>query len=125
MRRFGGLLGAGVILLAMTPSTARLDAVPMEAAATVDAAQAPEVSWSMAEADREPWWAGVTQSSLSRARSCANKRTDACGCHHYFGVRHCHPKLKTDRCQRRVQRAPAPGTASDQPQLAAATAGER
>lgn len=27
------------------------------------------------------------------------KRTDACGCHHQWGLRHCHPKLKTPRCE--------------------------
>jgi hypothetical protein len=31
--------------------------------------------------------------------SCAQKRTDACGCHHHFGLRHCHPKRKTARCE--------------------------
>ncbi|MCI0572698.1 MAG: hypothetical protein L0Y66_18240 [Myxococcaceae bacterium] len=39
--------------------------------------------------------------------SCAKKRTDACGCHHHFGLRHCHPKLKTPRCEAPV-RAQAP-----------------
>ena len=28
-----------------------------------------------------------------------NKRTDACGCHHQWGLRHCHPKKKTPRCE--------------------------
>lgn len=38
----------------------------------------------------------------ARNQACAKKRTDACGCHHYYGLRHCHPKLKTDRCERPV-----------------------
>ncbi len=27
------------------------------------------------------------------------KRTDPCGCHHQWGLRHCHPKKKTQRCE--------------------------
>lgn len=27
------------------------------------------------------------------------KRTDPCGCHHQWGLRHCHPKKKTVRCE--------------------------
>ena len=27
------------------------------------------------------------------------KRTDACGCHHQWGLRPCHPKKKTPRCE--------------------------
>ncbi len=27
------------------------------------------------------------------------KRTDPCGCHHQWGLRHCHPKKKTPRCE--------------------------
>ncbi len=38
----------------------------------------------------------------ARNQACARKRTDACGCHHYYGLRHCHPKLKTERCERPV-----------------------
>lgn len=30
---------------------------------------------------------------------CAKKRVDACGCHHVFGIRHCHPNRKTSKCQ--------------------------
>ena len=29
---------------------------------------------------------------------CAKKRVDACGCHHVYGVRHCHPKRQTEHC---------------------------
>jgi hypothetical protein len=35
--------------------------------------------------------------------SCSKKRTDACGCHHHFGLRHCHPKRKTPRCEAPVR----------------------
>lgn len=30
---------------------------------------------------------------------CAKKRVDACGCHHVYGMRHCHPNRKTDHCE--------------------------
>jgi hypothetical protein len=35
---------------------------------------------------------------------CAKKRVDACGCHHVYGVRHCHPNRRTKYCE-----APASG----------------
>jgi hypothetical protein len=38
---------------------------------------------------------------------CAKKRVDACGCHHVYGIRHCHPNRKSDRCEAPVN-APAP-----------------
>jgi hypothetical protein len=31
------------------------------------------------------------------------KRTDPCGCHHQWGVRHCHPHKKTPRCEAPVR----------------------
>ncbi|KFA91773.1 hypothetical protein [Archangium violaceum] len=34
---------------------------------------------------------------------CSKKRVDACGCHHVYGVRHCHPKRKSDHCESMVQ----------------------
>lgn len=34
---------------------------------------------------------------------CGKKRVDACGCHHVYGVRHCHPKRKTDHCEAMVR----------------------
>lgn len=30
---------------------------------------------------------------------CAKKRVDACGCHHVYGVRHCHSKRQTEHCE--------------------------
>ncbi|MBN1203447.1 MAG: hypothetical protein JXB05_00800 [Myxococcaceae bacterium] len=38
---------------------------------------------------------------------CAKKRVDACGCHHVYGIRHCHPNRKSDHCEAPVK-APAP-----------------
>ncbi|WP_257461853.1 hypothetical protein [Archangium lipolyticum] len=34
---------------------------------------------------------------------CAKKRVDACGCHHVYGIRHCHPKRKSDHCEAMAQ----------------------
>jgi hypothetical protein len=34
---------------------------------------------------------------------CAKKRVDACGCHHVYGIRHCHPNRKGDHCQAPVK----------------------
>jgi len=28
-----------------------------------------------------------------------NKRTDKCGCHHQYGLRHCHPNKETPGCE--------------------------
>ncbi len=38
---------------------------------------------------------------------CAKKRVDACGCHHVYGIRHCHPKRKSEHCEAMAQ-APEP-----------------
>ncbi|MFZ5470590.1 MAG: hypothetical protein ACOZIN_14240 [Myxococcota bacterium] len=32
-----------------------------------------------------------------------DKRTDPCGCHHQYGLRHCHQKKKTERCEAPVR----------------------
>jgi hypothetical protein len=34
---------------------------------------------------------------------CAKKRVDACGCHHVYGIRHCHPKRKSEHCEAMAQ----------------------
>jgi hypothetical protein len=43
---------------------------------------------------------------------CSKKRVDACGCHHVYGVRHCHPKRKSEHCEAMVQAEPAEPNAS-------------
>lgn len=45
---------------------------------------------------------------------CAKKRVDACGCHHVYGVRHCHPNRKSDHCEAPVK-ATAPEKKPDEP----------
>ena len=34
---------------------------------------------------------------------CAKKRVDPCGCHHVYGMRHCHPNRKSDHCEAPVK----------------------
>jgi len=104
MRWRGGLLAAGFSLLLLTPSVPEADVGVVIAGPVVQAEETPAP-----EAPPQRFAANSTeipQAALARARTCAKKRTDACGCHHYFGVRHCHAKLKTDKCQRRVERQP-------------------
>jgi hypothetical protein len=43
---------------------------------------------------------------------CGKKRVDACGCHHVYGVRHCHPKRKSEHCEAMVRAEPAENEAS-------------
>jgi hypothetical protein len=38
------------------------------------------------------------------------KRTDRCGCHHQYGLRHCHPDKKSKKCE-----APAKGQTEVKP----------
>ncbi|HVE82693.1 MAG TPA: hypothetical protein VND93_07585 [Myxococcales bacterium] len=32
-----------------------------------------------------------------------DNRTDRCGCHHQYGLRHCHPNKKTVACEAPVE----------------------
>jgi hypothetical protein len=49
---------------------------------------------------------------------CSKKRVDACGCHHVYGVRHCHPKRKSEHCEAMVQAPePAEQNMSTEPEL--------
>ena len=43
--------------------------------------------------------------SAAPAWAHSSKRTDPCGCHHQWGLRHCHPTKKTESCE-----APASAT---------------
>lgn len=49
-----------------------------------------------------------------------NRRIDACGCHHQYGLRHCHPKKKSERCEApvsgREQRATSTDSKSSKPE---------
>lgn len=53
-------------------------------------------------------WKVVGLSALFWTATAAahdNKRIDACGCHHQYGLRHCHPKKKSNRCEAPVNGA--------------------
>jgi hypothetical protein len=55
-------------------------------------------------------WAVAAAVALLSAPALGHqeKRTDPCGCHHQWGLRHCHPKKKTSRCE-------APASKKDEP----------
>lgn len=36
---------------------------------------------------------------LLSTKRCSKKPVDACGCHHVYGVRHCHPTRRTNHCE--------------------------
>ncbi|MCY1018101.1 hypothetical protein [Pyxidicoccus sp. MSG2] len=47
--------------------------------------------------------------------TCAKKRVDPCGCHHVYGIRHCHPNRKGDHCEAPVKaQLPAESTEAQQ-----------
>lgn len=43
------------------------------------------------------------QPAAQKSAKCEKKRVDACGCHHVYGLRHCHPTRKTDHCEAPVK----------------------
>ncbi len=43
------------------------------------------------------------QPAQTKSTKCDSKRVDACGCHHVYGVRHCHPNRKTSHCEAPVK----------------------
>ena len=49
-------------------------------------------------------WAGPVR----RADKCNGKPTDRCGCHTVYGLRHCHPNMKTRQCEAPVRGEKAP-----------------
>lgn len=40
---------------------------------------------------------------LSAPAEAHERRVDRCGCHSQYGLRHCHPRLKTRRCEATVK----------------------
>ena len=47
---------------------------------------------------------------------CAKKRVDPCGCHHVYGIRHCHPNRKGEHCEAPVKaQLPAESTQAPEP----------
>lgn len=52
------------------------------------------------------WSAGpvdMTAAPVFNPGICAKKRVDACGCHHVYGIRHCHARRRSDHCEAVVQ----------------------
>ena len=55
-----------------------------------------------------------TASQALNPSVCAKKRVDPCGCHHVYGLRHCHPNRKSDHCEAPVK-AEAPEKKDNEP----------
>lgn len=55
-------------------------------------------------------WGIMAATCLASAPALAHKskRTDPCGCHHQFGLRHCHMKEKSDKCEAPVSKDAQP-----------------
>ena len=75
--------------------TAALEAALIDAPADAPAdalrAEAPE---QVAQQDE------LAAAAMSYPSSvCKKKRVDACGCHHVYGVRHCHPDRRSKHCE--------------------------
>lgn len=54
------------------------------------------------------WPLALSVVLLAAPGAAHEKRTDRCGCHHQFGLRHCHPKKKTPKCEAPVKASEAP-----------------
>ncbi|MBF5045491.1 hypothetical protein FGE12_23995 [Aggregicoccus sp. 17bor-14] len=75
--------------------TAALEAALVDASTDAPAA-APqaEAPAQVAQADE------LAAAAMSYPSSvCKKKRVDACGCHHVYGVRHCHPDRRSKHCE--------------------------
>jgi hypothetical protein len=57
---------------------------------------------------------GLALAGLAVAGPAAahDKRTDRCGCHHQYGLRHCHPNKKTSACEAPARAEPRQETAA-------------
>jgi hypothetical protein len=52
------------------------------------------------------WGLGMVVAALMAsgpALGHKSKRTDPCGCHHQYGLRHCHPTQKSPKCEAPVR----------------------
>ena len=45
------------------------------------------------------WAWPVPRAAAVNPQACEKKRVDACGCHHLYGLRHCHPNRKGPHCE--------------------------
>ena len=56
----------------------------------------------------------LTAAPAFNTNVCQKKRVDPCGCHHVYGLRHCHPNRMSSHCERLSQApvAPAPQRAA-------------
>ncbi len=89
-------LGGVVIAAALGAAPVAREAAPAVEKAPVQAVQ------SDARSDAQ------VEEALAAAMSypssvCKKKRVDSCGCHHVYGVRHCHPDRKGKHCEALVR----------------------
>jgi hypothetical protein len=65
-----------------------------------------------ARAWRILWGVGMSAGLLSASPAWSHEqRTDKCGCHHQYGLRHCHPNRQTPYCEAPASaKSPAPKT---------------
>ncbi|HET9450932.1 MAG TPA: hypothetical protein VFO83_08630 [Aggregicoccus sp.] len=86
-----GWLG-GVVMVAALGATPVADGAAASRAAPA-AAQVEQVAPQLAQGDE-------LAAAMSYPSSvCKKKRVDACGCHHVYGTRHCHPDRKGKHCE--------------------------
>jgi hypothetical protein len=45
----------------------------------------------------------MTAAPVFNPSLCAKKRVDPCGCHHVYGIRHCHQNRKSNHCEAQVR----------------------
>ncbi len=92
-----GWLG-GVVMVAA------LGAAPVSDGAAGSRTVSEETQQQVAQAERDEALAAAMSYPSS---VCTKKRVDACGCHHVYGTRHCHPDRKGKHCEA-VVKADAP-----------------
>jgi len=80
-----------------------LGAVVMVAALGVapgaDGASAPRAAPAEAQAAEAQMQEALAAAMGYPSSVCKKKRVDACGCHHVYGTRHCHPDRKGKHCE--------------------------
>jgi hypothetical protein len=45
------------------------------------------------------WLVSLGVGPIWPSAACSHRRVDACGCHHVYGLRHCHPNRKSKHCE--------------------------
>ena len=89
-------LGATPVAREVAPPMAQNKVATREVASRVATREAAPA----AAQEQEAQTASEFAAAMSYPSSvCKKKRVDACGCHHVYGVRHCHPDRKGKHCE--------------------------